>query len=415
MATTTTTQPPINRNNTKVCFSFAAYSKDLIAHLHHHSNVPVAHGLTEPELSAIESTFNFSFPPDLRSILREGLPVGQGFPNWRSSSPQQLDILIHLPILGLCKQVSRQKFWYPGWGERPKEDDEAVELAKGFLKRCPVLVPVYQNCYVPTSPCLSGNPVFYVSGSEVKLCSYDVIGLFHQIELKEGVVSGMRLGHFLRAPVWAATEARRIEFWTELVELKEQCFEEMQGKEAYIRSKLAKQTLDPTGKRWWGGSELGQCLEDVRLKLRKGGWKEEDLDEMMIVTPQFNTLSNSKVLNRGVTVIINGDENSSPSPSLSPSPRSSMTSWSSSSDDDGGGVAKRVVATGGGREDVVRILSQRLLRGGWSMGDVVESLGCLTDHKEDRTVEIENGGGGDSLFDFEHMTNSCVDDSQSDV
>ncbi|KAM0068059.1 hypothetical protein Hdeb2414_s0002g00068781 [Helianthus debilis subsp. tardiflorus] len=223
----------------------------------------------------------------------------------------------------------------------------------------------------------------------------------------------MRLGHFLRAPVWAATEARRIEFWTELVELKKQFFEEMQGKNAYIRSKLAGQTLDPTGKRWWGGSELGQCLEDVRLKLRKGGWKEEDLDEMMIVTPLVNTLSNSKILNRGVTVIINGDENSSPS--LSPSPRSSMMSLSSSSDDDSGGVAKRVVATGGGREDVVRILSQRLLRGGWSMGDVVESLGCLTDHKEDRTVEIENGGGGDSLFDFEHMTNSCVDDSQSDV
>ncbi|KAK1440658.1 hypothetical protein QVD17_06487 [Tagetes erecta] len=389
MAATITTQ-----RKTRACFSFAAYSKHLITHLHHHCNVPVTQGLTQTELSAIESTFNFSFPPDLRSILIEGLPIGQGFPNWRSSSPQQLHILINLPIFGLCKQVSGQNFWYNGWGDRPKENDDAVELAKLMLERSPVLVPVYRNCYIPTDPCLSGNPVFYVDGLDVKLCSYDIVGLFQQIEFGgNGVVSGMRLGHFLNAPAWAATEARRIEFWTELVELRRV--------------------------RWWGG-ELGRCLEDVRMKLRGGGWKDEDLDEMMMVE-------------------------SSPSPPLSLSPQS----WSSSCDSDEFRIFSRLgseidhvktihtrpVGTssvssdesvrsrifsrseidhvrtvhvrpvrgdnGGGMEVVVRELSRRLLRGGWSMGDVVESLGCLSEDQGDWTVEIENGGG-DYLFDLEH-------------
>ncbi|XP_076919461.1 uncharacterized protein LOC143580258, partial [Bidens hawaiensis] len=259
-----------------------------LAHLHHHSNVPIAHGLTNKELSTIESTFNFSFPPDLRSILHEGLPIGQGFPNWRSSSHQQLDILVNLPILGICKEVCRKKFWFCHWGDRPEEDEEAVGLAKRWLKRSPVLVPVYRNCYTPTIPCVHGNPIFYVHGSEVRVCSYDVVGLFHQIDYNKGVVSGMRLGHLLSAPAWAATEARRIEFWTEMAEI---CRVE-------------------TGKRWWGGSELGRCLESVRVKLKDGGWKEKDLDDMMMVAES--------------------------------SPPSSVASWSSSSSDDKHGPRETV-------------------------------------------------------------------------
>ncbi|KAL4577545.1 hypothetical protein LXL04_013654 [Taraxacum kok-saghyz] len=364
MAATAITDPLIKRK-AKVCFSIAAYSKDLVANLHHHSNVPIDHGLTQHELSAIESSFNFAFPPDLRSILREGLPVGQGFPNWRSSSSQQLDILINLPILGICKEVYRQKFWHSGWGNRPEKDDSAVELAKKFLKNVPVLVPVYRNCYIPAIPCVAGNPIFYVNGLDVRLWSYDVVGFFQQTEFKGGVLRPKRLGHFLSAPLWAATESRTIEFWTELTDLR----------------RVTPVNGGVTERRWWGGNELGRFLEGVRLKLRNGGWKEEDVDEMMMMMMEIN----------------GGDEKSSSSSSPSPS------LWSSSSDDDSGGVNKATEV----RYDMeavgchVRVLSRRLLRAGWSCGDVMESLGCLP-IDEYRTVEIENEcGGGDSLFDFE--------------
>lgn len=303
--------PPLNPKTT-ICFSFAAYAKTLISHLHHHSNIPIATGLTQQELTHIESTHRFSFPPDLRSILREGLPVGQGFPNWRASSEQQLDILINLPILGLCKEVHRRKFWHKKWGHRPKDDDHAVDLAKGYLKKypVPVLVPVYRNCYVPASPCLSGNPVFYIDGLDVKVCSYDVVGFFKD------------LCGFMGSPVWAATVARRVEFWSDMVELRR------------------------------SGGELRRCLEDVRLRLRDGGWDEDDVDEMM----EMN---------------------------------------------------------GGDDDDDVRVLSERLLSGGWSRGDVVESLGCLSDDMDDPTVEIGDDFLFD--FEH-LTCSTCVDnESQSDI
>nr|GEY15513.1 hypothetical protein [Tanacetum cinerariifolium] len=205
----TSPPPPLNPKTT-ICFSFAAYAKTLISHLHHHSNIPIATGLTQQELTHIESTHDFSFPPDLRSILREGLPVGQGFPNWRASSQQQLDILINLPILGLCKEVHRKKFWHKKWGHRPKDDDHAVDLAKGYLKKypVPVLVPVYRNCYVPASPCLSGI------GQKIYLPNLQ----FHTSILQH---PKMFLNTpFMGYPVWAATVARRVEFWSEMVELR---------------------------------------------------------------------------------------------------------------------------------------------------------------------------------------------------
>lgn len=382
--TTTTITEPLLKRNTRVCFSIAAYSKDLIAHLHRHSNVPIAQGLTLTELSAIESAFRFSFPPDLRSLLREGLPVGHGFPNWRSSSPQQLDILINLPILGLCKEVHRQKFWHRRWGDRPEEDDEAVEVAKGFLKNSPVLVPVYRNYYTPSIPCLAGNPIFYVNGLDVKLWSNDVVGFFQQTEFKDGVLRRMRPANPLSAPVWAATEARKIEFWTELVE-------------------LCRDTAVHGGeleRRWWHRNELGRFMEDVRLRLIDGGWKEEDVDEMMMMMMMME--------------MNGGDEKSTSSSSSS----SSVSSWSSSSDDGCGGVNK-VTEARNEREGVgwhVRVMSERLLRGGWSRGDVVESLGCLTEvglTEKDPTDEMENGSdGGDSFFDLKHITCSCVDDDE---
>ncbi|KVI08911.1 uncharacterized protein LOC112516342 [Cynara cardunculus var. scolymus] len=365
--TTTTVTEPLLKRNTRVCFSFAAYSKDLIDHLHHHSNVPITQGLTLTEFSAIESAFRFSFPPDLRSLLREGLPVGHGFPNWRSSSHQQLDILMNLPLLGLCKEVYRQKFWHRRWGDRPEEDDEAVEVAKGFLKNSPLLVPVYRNYYIPSIPCLAGNPIFYVNGLDVKLWSNDVVGFFQHTEFKDGELREMRPANLLSAPVWAATEARKIEFWTELMEL---C------RDTALHGGEMK-------RRWWRRNELGRFLEDVRLRLRDGGWKEEDVDEMMME--------------------MDGEDEKS-----------------SSSSDNGSSDINKVTEVRNEREGVGRhvgVMSERLLRGGWSRGDVVESLGCLTEDgqsKEDRTDEIEIGSdGGDSFFDLKHITCSCVDDDEN--
>ncbi|KAA8531510.1 hypothetical protein F0562_006137 [Nyssa sinensis] len=314
----------------RVCFSFAAYAKNVIDHLKT-CNVPVEEGLSDVEFSSIESTFNFKFPPDLRSILQEGLPVGPAFPNWRSSSSQQLEILTNLPILGISKEVSRHNFWVDSWGHKPEDLDEAVKLAKGFLKLAPVLVPIYRNCYIPSTPNFAGNPVFYIHGGDVKLLSFEVSGFFQRVDfrLKDLVMKRASFANLLKAPSWAATEARRIEFWTELVERGER-------------------VVERADTHWWSSGPLGKCLEQVCRKLRAGGWKEEEVREM--------------------TMMID--------------------------DGDGHDKENRVLRGKEGVVSHVRILSLMLLRAGWSTEDVVDSLGLhvengLSDGESSFTFDIQ--------------------------
>ncbi|KAF5738066.1 hypothetical protein HS088_TW13G00960 [Tripterygium wilfordii] len=316
--TTTTTTTKITLNdvarplkNRLVCFSFAAYAKSLIDHLQF-INIPVLPGLTDQEFSTVESSFNLSFPPDLRSILREGLPVGHHFPNWRSSSEQQLRILIDLPRLNLLRNISTNSFWVDFWGDKPESIDQAVKKAKLFIDKAPLLVPVYRNCYIPSTPNVAGNPVFYVDDREVRVISYDVTRFFQEIEfLKMGIFRSVALADRLKtdAPAWAATASKRIDFWTEVAE---------RG-----RKVVAREETDC----WWGGGDLGRCLEEVFWRLRDGGWGEEEVREMMMM------------------MMMDGS-------------------------DDGERRAVNVESV----EWQVRILAIVLLRGGWSMEDVVYSL-----------------------------------------
>ncbi|KAF7828579.1 uncharacterized protein G2W53_019743 [Senna tora] len=287
----------------RICFSFAAYAKSLIESLRW-SNIAVAEGLSDSEISSIESSFNFCFPPDLRSILQQGLPISPGFPNWRSSSAQQLQILLNLPVFSLLRRVSKNNFWHASWGPPPEAEAEsegrggALDTARRFLRDVPILVPIYRHCYIASSPNLAGNPVFYVDHEgDVRVLSYDLSGFFREAEfLSEN-------GEYWDEPVWAARTARRVEFWSDVAEAREG---------------------------WWWRScmkgELGGCLEEVYWRLREGGWKEEEIREMMMIK--------------------GGDE------------------------EECGPLKDREAIVGH-----VAVLSQRLLRAGWTKEDVVYSLG----------------------------------------
>ncbi|KAM7252008.1 hypothetical protein ACFE04_023891 [Oxalis oulophora] len=271
-------KPPKHR---LACFSFAAYAKNLTENLKTY-NVPVSPGLTDHEFSTIESTFRFNFPPDLRSILQAGLPTGNHWPNWRSSSTTQLRLLLNLPGLCLSKNVTQNNFWSVSWGarNRPDNDKDCLSLVKGLLKNAPILVPIYRNCYIPTTPNLTGNPVFYIDEKHVFVLSFDVSGFFQDIEqfLQLGVffkplfkrlekigLSGV--DNCMNMPAWAANEAREIDFWTDVAE---------NGRRLVSRGST---------RGWWSGIgmlRLEGCLEDVFWQLRDGGWTEEEVREMMM-------------------------------------------------------------------------------------------------------------------------------------
>ncbi|PPR85781.1 hypothetical protein GOBAR_AA34910 [Gossypium barbadense] len=320
-ATTTQTHPPnpllkAPKGPTRsklLCFSFAAYSKTIIDHLKS-LHIPVFLGLTDQEFSSIESTFHFTFPPDLRSILQEGLPVHPSFPNWRSSSPQQLNILLNLPSLSLSRNIRFHNFWSDSWGSKPSNTNDALAVVKDLLRNAPLLVPVYRNCYIPSTPNLSGNPVFTSGVSKPFM------------RKKANSVN-------VNVPAWAATAPRRIEFWTEVEE---------RGRRTVARG--------VTGG-WWnrdevereGESRIGACMEEVFWRLREGGWKEEEVREMMMMIDGSDHNEN-KEMSR-TQLMMDGED----------------AAWH------------------------VRVLSVVLLRAGWSREDVVHSLD-LHDIIDDKTM-----------------------------
>lgn len=293
------TKPPRPK---RICFSFAAYASNLIEGLKS-SNVVVEEGLSDKEFSLLESNLKFKFPPDLRAILQHGLPVSPGFPNWRSSSVQQLRILLKLPVSSILRRVTSNRFWHPSWGPRP---EDPVHAARQILDGAPSLVPVYRHCYIPSSPDVAGNPVFYVDhGGDVKLLSFDVAGFFRE--------SGLLVSEE-EVPVWAATSARRIGFWSEVADGRGE-----------------------GGWRWWwsdGEGELGGCLDEAVRRLREGGWKEEEIQEMMTVTTEEEEEGKREKEKRGLK------------------DKEAMT-WQ------------------------VRVLALKLLRAGWSREDVVYSMGVV--------------------------------------
>lgn len=168
--------PPGTR---RVFFSFSAYARSVIDHLKKFQ-IPIAEGLSDEEFDRIEATFGFTFPPDLKGILQEGLPVGAGFPNWRTGNLQQLRMRINLPILGILHEVANSRFWWKPWGPRPVDIDQAVRTARTALRRFPILVPMYGHCYIPSFPNLAGNPVFFVYQKDVVYCGYDVADFFER-------------------------------------------------------------------------------------------------------------------------------------------------------------------------------------------------------------------------------------------
>ena len=168
--------PPGTR---RVFFSFSAYARSVIDHLKRR-DVPIAEGLSDEEVEKIEATYGFAFPPDLKGILQEGVPVGRGFPNWRSSNVQHLRMRLNLPVLGLLHEVANSKFWWKPWGPRPVDIDLAIRTARNALRNFPLLIPMYGHCYIASSPNLAGNPVFFVYQKNVFYCGYDVADFFER-------------------------------------------------------------------------------------------------------------------------------------------------------------------------------------------------------------------------------------------
>lgn len=292
-STPSTPLPPRNS-----LLSFTSLADKVLTHLKN-SGVQVQSGLSESEFARAEAEFGFAFPPDLKAILSAGLPLGPGFPDWRSSgsSRLQLHASMNLPIAAISFHIARNALWSKSWGPRPSDPEKALRIARNALKRAPLLIPIFNHCYIPCNPCLAGNPIFYVDENRIFCCGFDLSDFFNresslfqgsdnQTLSKQRSMSEKSAGSSLnfsrrsldtlsagvgRTPRW-------VEFWSDAAVDRRR------------RNSNSSSSSSSSPERYFGmpRSEMPKWVEEyveqIGSVLREGGWDESDVSEIIHVS-----------------------------------------------------------------------------------------------------------------------------------
>lgn len=168
--------------------------------------VPLARGLAENDLKAIETLHGFVFPPDLRAFLSEVLPVGPSFPDWRNPDSAAIHRQLVWPFEGMAFDIEHNVFWLDSWGAKPADLSQALSVARRAWEEAPRLIPVFLHRYIPAEPALAGNPVLSVYQTDIIYYGSDLRRYF------AAEFAGLPYAEAVREPI------RRIRFWSALVD-----------------------------------------------------------------------------------------------------------------------------------------------------------------------------------------------------
>ncbi|XP_074295373.1 uncharacterized protein LOC141623188 [Silene latifolia] len=290
--------------------SLSSIATNLISHLRS-SGIQVQPGLTEPEFARAEAEFGFGFPPDLKAVLQAGLPIGPGFPDWRSANARpHLKALIDLPIAAISFQIAGNALWSKSWGPRPTDPEKALKTARVALKRAPLLIPIFNHCYIPCNPCLAGNPVFYVDENRIFCCGFDLSDFFERESLSPSLStststsarvlmkqrstssSSSSTSSSYSANISTSSSRRSldsggrtprwVEFWTDAAvdrRRRNSSSSSASSPERFFEMNR-KSNPNPNPPTW-----VSDYVDQIGSVLRSGGWAESDVSEIIDVSP----------------------------------------------------------------------------------------------------------------------------------
>lgn len=285
-STPSTPQPPRNS-----LLSFNSLADKVINHLKN-SGTQVQSGLSEPEFAKAEAEFSFAFPPDLKAILSAGLPIGPGFPDWRStgSARLQLRASLNLPIAAISFHIARNALWSKSWGPRPIDPEKALKMARNELKKAPLLIPVFSRCYIPCNPTLAGNPVFFIDENQIFCCGFDLSDFFDREsslfrssdpvglskQRSESGKAASTLTNYSRRSLDAVTGGRTprwVEFWSDAAVDRRRRNSNSSSPDRYFE-------IPRLGVPEW----VNEYIDRVGSVLKEGGWAESDVEEIKNVS-----------------------------------------------------------------------------------------------------------------------------------
>jgi hypothetical protein len=141
-------------------------------------------GMTDAEISAAETRYGLTFPPDYRLFLAtlhtpdppmigahyedSGLvpTSGRKFPDWTGRS-EPIESALVWPVEGLVSSIDHDESWHDSWGPRPRGRKQRGRLVRELVAAGPQLVPVFGHRYLAGPGDRAGNPVLSIYGSDV--------------------------------------------------------------------------------------------------------------------------------------------------------------------------------------------------------------------------------------------------------
>ena len=85
---------------------------------------------------------------------------------------------LNVPLDNILYDVKHNNFWFEDWKEKPENFEQQRKIVVRFYREYPKLIPIYSHRYIPTKPCLSGNPVFSVYQTDIIYYGYDLAQYF---------------------------------------------------------------------------------------------------------------------------------------------------------------------------------------------------------------------------------------------
>ncbi|MFF3336798.1 hypothetical protein ACFYWX_46165 [Streptomyces sp. NPDC002888] len=143
------------------------------------ARVEIKRGMSERELDGVEERWGFRFAPEHRTLLGAGLPTGRrDWPDWRDGDPEDLAARLARPVDGVLFDVEHNAFWHPDWDPRPAGTQDALDVARSYLAKVPVMVPVYSHRYLLADPDRTGTPVLSMRQTDIVYYGTDLVDYF---------------------------------------------------------------------------------------------------------------------------------------------------------------------------------------------------------------------------------------------
>ncbi|KAF2283724.1 hypothetical protein GH714_014590 [Hevea brasiliensis] len=247
--------------------SFSSLADKVTTHLRN-SGIQVQPGLSDAEFARAEAEFGFTFPPDLRAVLSAGLPVGPGFPDWRSAGARlHLRASLDLPIAAISFQIARNTLWSKSWGPRPSDPEKALRVARN-AEESSAFDSHFQPLLHSLSPffsCSESDPILLKTQRSVSEKSAGSSTNYSRRSLDTDTANGAR------TPRW-------VEFWSDAAVDRRR----RNSASSSSESSSSEQFFDiPRSEmpKW-----VEKYIEQIGSVLREGGWSETDIAEIVHVS-----------------------------------------------------------------------------------------------------------------------------------